>query len=171
MRNPIVTLHLANNQTVNIELYPEIAPVSVANSLHLVQEGFYNGLTFHRVIPGFMVQGGCPIGNGTGGPGYRIKGEFSGNGVQNTLRHSRGVLSMARSGHPDSAGSQFFIMVADAPHLDGQYAAFGKVLSGMDAIDQVVNVKRDPMDKPLTPQVILEAIADTFGAEYPHQKL
>lgn len=171
MRNPIVTLHLANNQTVNIELYPEIAPVSVANFLHLVQEGFYNGLTFHRVIPGFMVQGGCPIGNGTGGPGYRIKGEFSGNGVQNTLRHSRGVLSMARSGHPDSAGSQFFIMVADAPHLDGQYAAFGKVLSGMDAIDQVVNVKRDPMDKPLTPQVILEAIADTFGAEYPHQKL
>ena len=171
MRNPIVTLHLANNQTVNIELYPEIAPISVANFLHLVQEGFYNGLTFHRVIPGFMVQGGCPIGNGTGGPGYRIKGEFSGNGVQNTLRHSRGVLSMARSGHPDSAGSQFFIMVADAPHLDGQYAAFGKVLSGMDAIDQVVNVKRDPMDKPLTPQVILEAVADTFGAEYPHQKL
>ena len=171
MRNPIVTLHLANNQTVNIELYPEIAPVSVANFLHLVQEGFYNGLTFHRVIPGFMVQGGCPIGNGTGGPGYRIKGEFSGNGVQNTLRHSRGVLSMAHSGHPDSAGSQFFIMVADAPHLAGQYAAFGKVLSGMDAIDQVVNVKRDPMDKPLTPQVILEAIADTFGAEYPHQKL
>jgi peptidyl-prolyl cis-trans isomerase B (cyclophilin B) len=171
MRNPIVTLHLANNQTVNIELYPEIAPVSVANFLHLVQEGFYNGLTFHRVIPGFMVQGGCPIGNGTGGPGYRIKGEFSGNGVQNTLRHSRGVLSMARSGHPDSAGSQFFIMVADAPHLDGQYAAFGKVLSGMDAIDQVVNVKRDPMDKPLSPQVMLEAIADTFGAEYPHQKL
>lgn len=171
MRNPIVTLHLANNQTVNIELYPEIAPVSVANFLHLVQEGFYNGLTFHRVIPGFMVQGGCPIGNGTGGPGYRIKGEFSGNGVQNTLRHSRGVISMARSGHPDSAGSQFFIMVADAPHLDGQYAAFGKVLSGMDAIDQVVNVKRDPMDKPLTPQVILEAVADTFGAEYPHQKL
>lgn len=171
MRNPIVTLHLANNQTVNIELYPEIAPVSVANFLHLVQKGFYNGLTFHRVIPGFMVQGGCPIGNGTGGPGYRIKGEFSGNGVQNTLRHSRGVLSMARSGHPDSAGSQFFIMVADAPHLDGQYAAFGKVLSGMDAIDQVVNVKRDPMDKPLTPQVILEAVADTFGAEYPHQKL
>lgn len=171
MRNPIVTLHLANNQTVNIELYPEIAPISVANFLHLVQEGFYNGLTFHRVIPGFMVQGGCPIGNGTGGPGYRIKGEFSGNGVQNTLRHSRGVLSMARSGHPDSAGSQFFIMVADAPHLDGQYAAFGKVLSGMDAIDQVVNVKRDPMDKPLTPQIILEAVADTFGAEYPHQKL
>jgi peptidyl-prolyl cis-trans isomerase B (cyclophilin B) len=171
MRNPIVTLHLANNQTVNIELYPEIAPISVANFLHLVKEGFYNGLTFHRVIPGFMVQGGCPIGNGTGGPGYRIKGEFSGNGVQNTLRHSRGVLSMARSGHPDSAGSQFFIMVADAPHLDGQYAAFGKVLSGMDAIDQVVNVKRDPMDKPLSPQVILEAVADTFGTEYPHQKL
>ena len=171
MRNPIVTLHLANNQTVNIELYPEIAPVSVANFLHLVKEGFYNGLSFHRVIPGFMVQGGCPIGNGTGGPGYRIKGEFSGNGVQNTLRHSRGVLSMARSGHPDSAGSQFFIMVADAPHLDGQYAAFGKVLSGMDAIDQVVNVKRDPMDKPLTPQIILEAIADTFGTEYTHQKL
>lgn len=171
MRNPIVTLHLANNQTVNIELYPEIAPISVANFLHLVQEGFYNGLSFHRVIPGFMVQGGCPIGNGTGGPGYRIKGEFSGNGVQNSLRHSRGVISMARSGHPDSAGSQFFIMVADAPHLDGQYAAFGKVLSGMDAIDQVVNVKRDPMDKPLSPQVILEAIADTFGTEYPHQKL
>lgn len=171
MRNPIVTLHLQNNQTVNIELYPEFAPISVANFIHLVQKGFYNGLSFHRVIPGFMVQGGCPIGNGTGGPDYRIKGEFSGNGVQNSLRHSRGVISMARSGHPDSAGSQFFIMVADAPHLEGQYAAFGKVLSGMDVIDQVVNVKRDPMDKPLSPQVILEAIADTFGTEYPHQKL
>lgn len=171
MRNPIVTLTLQSNQIINIELYPEHAPKSVANFLHLVQEGFYNGLTFHRVIPGFMVQGGCPTGTGTGGPGYSIKGEFKSNGVQNELKHSRGVLSMARSGHPDSAGSQFFIMVADAPHLDGQYAAFGKVVSGMDAIDHVVNTKRNPQDKPLTPQVIVEATADTFGVEYPHSHL
>ena len=171
MRNPIVTLSLANNQVVNIELYPEIAPKSVANFLHLVEEGFYNGLTFHRVIPGFMVQGGCPLGTGTGGPGYRIQGEFASNGIKNDLKHTRGVISMARSGHPDSAGSQFFIMVADAPHLDGQYAAFGKVLAGMDAIDQVVKTQRDVSDKPLVPQVILEAKADTFGAQYPHSPL
>lgn len=171
MRNPIVTLTLQNKEVINIELYPEIAPKSVANFLHLVQEGFYNGLTFHRVIPGFMVQGGCPLGSGTGGPGYTIKGEFRSNGITNDLKHSRGVISMARSGHPDSAGSQFFIMVADAPHLDGQYAAFGKVVSGMDAIDHVVNTKRDLSDKPLTPQVIADAKADTFGFSYPHEHL
>jgi len=167
MRNPLITFQLANNQTLNIELYPESAPKSVANFIHLVQTGFYTGLTFHRVIPGFMVQGGCPSGTGTGGPGYTIAGEFQANGFKNELKHSRGVISMARSGHPDSAGSQFFIMVADAPHLDGQYAAFGKVLVGMDAIDQIVNTKRDHSDKPLSAQVILEASADTFGIDYP----
>lgn len=167
MRNPLITFQLANNQTLNIELYPESAPKSVANFIHLVQTGFYTGLTFHRVIPGFMVQGGCPSGTGTGGPGYTIAGEFQANGFKNELKHSRGVISMARSGHPDSAGSQFFIMVADAPHLDGQYAAFGKVLVGMDAIDTIVNTKRDHSDKPLSAQVILEASADTFGIDYP----
>lgn len=167
MRNPLITLSLENGHQVNIELFPDVAPISVANFINLVNQGFYNGLTFHRVIPGFMVQGGCPKGTGTGGPGYAIKGEFKSNGVNNTLLHTRGVISMARSGHPDSAGSQFFIMVADAPHLDGQYAAFGKVLAGMDEIDHIVNVKRDHNDRPQTPQVIVSATADTFGVEYP----
>lgn len=171
MRKPIVTMQFKGEDVVHIELSPELAPISVANFMHLIQEGFYNGLTFHRVIPGFMVQGGCPTGNGTGGPGYRIKGEFSSNGVENTLKHTRGVISMARSQHPDSAGSQFFIMVADAPHLDGQYAAFGKVLKGMDILDRIVNVKRDHMDKPLETQVIHSMSVETFGAEYPHQTI
>lgn len=136
------------------ELYPEYAPISVDNFVKLVEEGFYNGLTFHRVIPGFMIQGGCPKGNGIGGPGYTIKGEFRANGVDNGLLHHRGVLSMARAMDPNSAGSQFFIMVADAPHLDGQYAAFGRVTEGLDTADYIVAAKRDYSDRPLTPQVI-----------------
>lgn len=166
MRNPLVTLTLESNHTVNIELYPEIALNTVSNFINLVQEGFYNGLIFHRVIPGFMVQGGCPQGSGTGGPGYNIKGEFSTNGVKNDLKHTRGTISMARSQQANSAGSQFFIMVADATHLDGQYAAFGKVVSGMEYIDKIVNEKRSPMDKPLTPQLIVSATVDTFGITY-----
>lgn len=166
MRNPLVTLNLENNQTINIELFPEVALNTVSNFIQLVSEGFYNGLIFHRVIPGFMIQGGCPQGTGTGGPGYSIKGEFSANGVNNELKHSRGTISMARSQHPDSAGSQFFIMVADASHLDGQYAAFGKVVSGMDVVDKIVNEKRNTYDKPLTSQIIVSATADTFGTVY-----
>ena len=136
------------------ELYPEIAPITVDNFEKLAKEGFYDGLIFHRVIPGFMIQGGCPDGNGMGGPGYSIKGEFAANGIENDLRHERGVLSMARAMDPDSAGSQFFIMVQDAPHLDGQYAAFGRVTEGMDVADAIVSVERNPMDKPLEPQVM-----------------
>ena len=170
MRNPLVTLTLENNQIINIELFPEIAPNTVGNFISLVSEGYYNGLIFHRVIPGFMIQGGCPTGTGTGGPGYTIKGEFNANGFKNDLKHTRGTISMARAQHPDSAGSQFFIMVADAPHLDGQYAAFGKVVSGMEYIDKIVNEKRSPMDKPLTPQVIVSAEVDTFGTTFTVQK-
>jgi len=166
MRNPLVTLNLENNQTINIELFPEVALNTVSNFVQLVSEGFYNGLIFHRVIPGFMIQGGCPQGTGTGGPGYSIKGEFKANGVNNDLKHSRGTISMARSQHPDSAGSQFFIMVADASHLDGQYAAFGKVVSGMDVVDKIVNEKRNTYDKPLTNQLIVSATVDTFGTVY-----
>ena len=136
------------------ELYPEIAPITVANFEKLANEGFYDGLTFHRVIPGFMIQGGCPLGNGTGGPGYSIKGEFAANGVNNDLRHTRGVLSMARAMDPDSAGSQFFIMVEDAPHLDGQYAAFGKITDGMEAADRLVNVRRNRNDNQRKKQII-----------------
>ena len=147
-------IEMENGGVMCGELYPEIAPITVENFVKLAKEGFYDGLTFHRVIPGFMIQGGCPQGNGTGGPGYTIKGEFSGNGVKNDLKHTRGVLSMARTMIPDSAGSQFFIMVDDAPHLDGQYAAFGKVTEGMETADAIVKVRRDYSDKPLTPQVI-----------------
>ncbi len=136
------------------ELYPEIAPETVKNFEELANKGFYEGLIFHRVIPGFMIQGGCPRGNGTGGPGYTIKGEFTMNGFKNDLKHTRGVLSMARAMDPDSAGSQFFVMVADAPHLDGQYAAFGKVTEGMDTADYIVSRRRDWNDRPLEPQVI-----------------
>ena len=136
------------------ELYEDIAPISVENFEKLANDGFYDGLIFHRVIPGFMIQGGCPLGNGTGGPGWSIKGEFSANGVKNDLKHTRGVLSMARAMNPDSAGSQFFIMVADAPHLDGQYAAFGKVISGMEVADEIVSVPRDLADRPHEPQRI-----------------
>lgn len=147
-------IEMENGDVMRGELYPEIAPITVENFEKLAGEHFYDGLTFHRVIPGFMIQGGCPRGNGTGGPGYQIKGEFAANGVANDLKHTRGVLSMARAMEPDSAGSQFFVMVADAPHLDGQYAAFGKVTEGMDAADNIVSVKTDWHDCPREKQVI-----------------
>ena len=146
--NDQVKITMANGDEIILELYPEIAPESVANFKKLVSEGFYDGLIFHRVIPGFMIQGGCPLGNGTGGPGWSIKGEFAANGFQNDLKHTRGVLSMARAMDPNSAGSQFFIMVDDAPHLDGQYAAFGKVTEGMDTADKIVGTPTDFRDKP-----------------------
>ena len=139
----MVTIQMENGKEIKIELYPQIAPITVENFISLVKDGFYDGLTFHRVIPGFMIQGGCPDGTGMGGPGHTIKGEFLSNGVENTLRHTRGVLSMARANNPDSAGSQFFIMHADAPHLDGQYAAFGKVVEGMEAVDEIAAVPTD----------------------------
>ena len=142
---------------VELELYPDLAPITVDNFVKLVNKGFYNGLTFHRIIKGFMIQGGCPKGNGTGGPGYQIKGEFSANGVNNPIKHERGVISMARAMNPDSAGSQFFIMHKDAPHLDGQYAAFGKVIRGIEVVDKVAGVQTDFRDKPLRP-VIIETI-------------
>lgn len=153
-KNPIVKIELENGQVIKVELYPEVAPITVANFIKLVGEGFYDGLKFHRVIPGFMIQGGCPQGTGTGGPGHNIKGEFSGNAIVNDLKHERGVISMARSGQPNSAGSQFFIMVADAPFLDGQYAGFGKVIEGMEAADAIVAVDRDGSDKPYEDQII-----------------
>ena len=150
----MVVIELANGKKITIELYPEIAPITCENFEKLVKSGFYDGLTFHRVIKGFMIQGGCPNGTGTGGPGWNIKGEFSSNGVKNDLKHTKGVISMARSMMPDSAGSQFFIMHEDAPHLDGQYAAFGKVVSGMDAVDEIAECATDYRDKPLEPQIM-----------------
>lgn len=152
-----VILEVNDGKKIEIELYPDVAPETVANFKKLVKDGFYDGLTFHRVIPGFMIQGGDPDGNGTGGPGYSIKGEFSSNGFKNDLKHERGVISMARSAHPDSAGSQFFIMTDNAPYLDGQYAAFGKVLQGMEEVDKIVNAQRDFRDKPLQDQKIEKA--------------
>lgn len=152
--NPIVTINLKNGKTLKAELYPEVAPNTVKNFVSLVKKGFYNGLIFHRVIPGFMIQGGDPTGTGMGGPGYSIPGEFYGNGYANDLKHEKGVLSMARSQSPDSAGSQFFIMVEKSPHLDGQYAAFGKVIEGMDACDDIVKVRRNGQDKPFEDQVM-----------------
>lgn len=154
----MVVLELENGKKIEIELYPEIAPKTCENFEKLVADGFYDGLTFHRVISGFMIQGGCPNGTGTGGPGYNIPGEFSSNGFKNDLKHTRGVISMARSMNPDSAGSQFFIMHADAPHLDGQYAAFGKVISGMDAVDEIAETDTDYMDRPLEDIIIKEGI-------------
>ena len=148
----IVTITMENGKVMKAELYPEIAPKTVENFVSLVKDGFYDGLTFHRVIPGFMIQGGCPKGNGTGGPGHTIVGEFAMNGFKNDLKHTTGVLSMARSMMPNSAGSQFFIMVADAPHLDGQYAAFGKLIEGIEVAQEIVSVRRDRMDKPLEAQ-------------------
>ena len=167
MANPVVTIKMENGKTITAELYPEIAPNTVRNFISLVQSGFYNGLIFHRVIPGFMIQGGCPQGSGMGGPGYTIKGEFAANGFQNDLRHTRGVLSMARAMAPDSAGSQFFIMHEDAPHLDRQYAAFGKVTSGMETVDEIADVATDFNDKPKTPQRMASVTVDTFGVDYP----
>lgn len=166
MENPIVTITMDNDKQIVLELYPEIAPESVKNFISLINKGFYNGLTFHRIIPGFMIQGGDPEGTGMGGPGYSIKGEFSQNGVNNPLKHSRGVLSMARSSRPNSAGSQFFIMHEDAPHLDGAYAAFGKVIEGMDVVDEIANVKTTFGDRPTQPVVMKTVTVDTHGVEY-----
>lgn len=154
MANPIVTITMENGDVMKAELYPEIAPITVENFVNLVKDGFYDGLTFHRIINGFMIQGGCPLGTGTGGPVPTIKGEFSQNGVINNLKHTPGVLSMARSMMPDSAGSQFFIMHKAAPHLDGQYAAFGKIIEGMDVVNKIAEVATDYSDKPLEPQVM-----------------
>ncbi|KLU65118.1 putative peptidyl-prolyl cis-trans isomerase [Desulfosporosinus acididurans] len=164
--NPVVTITMADGGVIKAELYPDIAPNTVKNFISLAKKGFYNGLTFHRVIPGFMIQGGDPSGNGTGGPGYTIKGEFTNNGFKNDLKHTRGVLSMARTQDPNSAGSQFFIMVTAAPSLDGDYAAFGKVTSGMDEVDKIVNTPRDQADKPLQNQVMKSVTVDTFGVNY-----
>ena len=166
--NPIVTFQMANGKIFKAELYPESAPNTVNNFIHLIKKKYYNGLTFHRVIHGFMIQGGDPEGTGMGGPGYSIKGEFYGNGFPNNIRHTRGVLSMARSGHPNSAGSQFFVMLEDAPHLDGQYAAFGCVIEGMEVVDEIANVKTDWNDKPLKPQKLKKVTVETFGANYPN---
>lgn len=167
MSNPIVKFEMENGKTITAELYPEIAPNTVANFVTLVQSGFYDGVIFHRVIPGFMIQGGDPQGTGMGGPGYCIKGEFLFNGVKNDLKHKRGVLSMARSSSPNSAGSQFFIMHEDAKHLDGQYAAFGKVTEGMDVVDAIANTKTGPADRPVAEQKIASIRVDTQGETYP----
>ena len=171
MSNPIVKFEMENGKTITAELYPEIAPNTVANFVNLVQSGFYDGVIFHRVIPGFMIQGGDPQGTGMGGPGYTIKGEFARNGFkQNNLRHTRGVLSMARTMMPNSAGSQFVIMHADAPHLDCEYAAFGKVTDGMDAVDEIAAARTGRQDRPVTDQRIARATVDTFGETYTVEK-
>ncbi|MCI9636269.1 MAG: peptidylprolyl isomerase [Hungatella sp.] len=167
MSNPIVTITMENGDVMKAELYPEIAPNTVNNFISLVKKGFYDGLIFHRVISGFMIQGGCPEGTGTGGPGYSIKGEFAQNGFPNDLKHEPGVLSMARSMSPDSAGSQFFIMHKKAPHLDGAYAAFGKVTEGMDIVDKIADVRTDYSDRPMKEQKIQSMTVDTMGEEYP----
>ena len=165
-QNPIVTFTMENGDTMKAELYPEVAPNTVNNFISLVKKGFYDGLIFHRIISGFMIQGGDPDGTGMGGPGYSIKGEFSYIGVDNNLKHSRGVLSMARAQHPDSAGSQFFIMHANAPHLDGQYAAFGKLIEGEDVLDSIASVDTDWNDRPRKPQVMKTVTVETFGVDY-----
>lgn len=169
--NPIFVIKLANGGELRGELYPDIAPESVGNFISLANSGFYDGLIFHRVIPGFMIQGGDPQGIGTGGPGWSIKGEFSSNGVQNDLKHTRGILSMARSSAPDSAGSQFFVMTSDSPHLNGSYAAFGLVTTGMEYADAIVETPRNAQDKPLEDQVIESIRVETFGKEYPFTKI
>ncbi len=166
-QNPIVTIIMENGDTIKAELYPEIAPNTVNNFIHLIQRHFYDGLCFHRVIPGFMIQGGCPEGSGMGGPGYGIKGEFTQNGFANDLKHTEGVLSMARAMAPNSAGSQFFIMHKTSPHLDGAYAAFGKVIEGMDIVDKIAGTPTDYSDRPMEPQVIKQVTVETFGVEYP----
>ena len=167
MANPIVTFEMENGDIMKAELYPEIAPNTVNNFISLVQNGFYDGLIFHRVIRGFMIQGGCPDGTGMGGPGYTIKGEFSQNGFANDLRHTEGVLSMARAMHPDSAGSQFFIMHKNSPHLDGAYAAFGKITEGMDIVNKTAETATDYSDRPLEEQKMKKVTVDTMGVEYP----
>lgn len=166
MSNPIVTIEMENGDIMKAELYPEIAPNTVNNFISLIQKGYYDGLIFHRVINGFMIQGGDPEGTGMGGPGYCIRGEFAMNGFDNDLKHTRGVLSMARAMNPDSAGSQFFIMVEDAPHLDGQYASFGRVITGMDVCDRIVSVRRNFNDKPLKPQRMKSVTVETFGETF-----
>ena len=166
-QNPIVTIEMENGDIMKAELYPEIAPNTVNNFISLINKGFYDGLIFHRVIAGFMIQGGDPEGTGMGGPGYSIKGEFASNGFKNDLKHTRGVLSMARSMRPDSAGSQFFIMHQNAPHLDGDYAAFGKLIEGEDVLDKIAGVDTDYSDRPRKPQVMKTVTVETFGEEYP----
>lgn len=167
MANPIVTIEMENGDIMKVELYPEVAPNTVNNFISLVKKGFYNGLVFHRVIRGFMIQGGCPQGTGTGGPGYQIKGEFLQNGFPNSLKHEPGVISMARAMHPDSAGSQFFIMHETSPHLDGSYAAFGKVIEGMDVVNKIAEVPTAWGDKPFETQMMKSVTVDTQGVEYP----
>ena len=171
MANPVVTITMNSGGVIKAELYPDIAPNTVNNFISLVKKGYYDGLTFHRVIKGFMIQGGCPDGTGMGGPGYSIRGEFSQNGFKNDLKHSEGVLSMARSMMPDSAGSQFFIMHKNSPHLDGAYAAFGKVIEGMDVVNEIAKCHTDYSDKPLEPQVMKTVTADTFGVDYPEPEV
>ena len=166
-KNPIVTIEMENGDQIKVELYPEIAPNTVRNFISLVKKGYYNGLIFHRVIKGFMIQGGCPEGSGMGGPGYSIKGEFAQNGVKNDLKHTEGVISMARSMMPNSAGSQFFIMHKNSPHLDGAYAAFGKVIEGMDVVNKIAEVRCDYNDRPQTEQKMASVTVDTFDVEYP----
>ncbi len=166
-KNPIVTITMENGGVIKAELYPEVAPITVNNFISLVKKGFYDGLIFHRVIRGFMIQGGDPKGVGTGGPGYSIKGEFKMNGVQNNLKHARGVLSIARSMMPDSAGSQFFIMHKSSPHLDGQYAAFGQVIEGMDVVDEIATPKTGFQDRPVEEQKMKTVTVETFGVDYP----
>ena len=170
MSNPVVTIEMEDGGVIKAELYPDMAPQSVRNFVSLINKGFYDGLIFHRVIAGFMIQGGDPQGTGMGGPGYHIYGEFMQNGFNNTLKHTRGVLSMARAMAPNSAGSQFFLMHEDAPHLDGGYAAFGKVIEGMDVVDRIASVRTGRGDRPLEPQVMKKVTVDTFGVDYPEPK-
>ncbi|MEI3219097.1 MAG: peptidylprolyl isomerase [Lachnoclostridium sp.] len=167
MANPVVTIEMENGDIMKAELYPEVAPNTVNNFISLVKKGYYDGLIFHRVINGFMIQGGCPKGTGTGGPGYTIKGEFLQNGVVNELKHTEGVLSMARAMHPDSAGSQFFIMHKTSPHLDGAYAAFGKIIEGMDVVNKIAETDTDYSDRPLNVQKMAKVTVDTMGVDYP----
>ena len=167
MANPIVTIQMKDGGVMKAELYPDIAPETVKNFVYLAGKGFYNGLIFHRVIPGFMIQGGDPEGTGMGGPGYSIKGEFASNGFKNDLKHTKGVLSMARSMMPNSAGSQFFIMHETSPHLDGEYAAFGKIIEGQDIVDAIATVDTDYSDRPKTPQIMKTVTVETFGVDYP----
>lgn len=166
-KNPVVTIEMKDGGTIKIELYPDIAPNTVNNFINLIKKGFYNGLVFHRVISGFMIQGGCPEGTGIGGPGYMIQGEFSHNGFENNLKHEAGVISMARAMNPNSAGSQFFIMHENSPHLDGEYAAFGKVIEGMKVVNKIAKVKIDRSDKPVEPQIMEAVTVELFDGNYP----